>query len=233
VVAEGAAKPKSDKVFTPTTQPVETIAHFFKVSRQSYEDLPGLAAQIESNGIYGVQLKEDQQLLNGTGTAPQLKGFMPVAAAAPAPGGTDATLVDAVGAAIFDLASKGYMADGSVMNPADWGGVAMLKNSQGNYLFANPIAYSSTMSLWGTRLVLSSQMTAGNFLVGAFRGNSLILDREEVNVRVAEQNVDDFEKNMLTILVEERLTLLIFTAAAFEKGVTPVVVAAGGGAARR
>jgi HK97 family phage major capsid protein len=221
VVAEGTAKPKSDKVFTPTTQPVEVIAHFFKVSRQSYEDLPGLAAQIESNGIYGVQLKEDQQLLNGSGVAPQLRGFMTVAAAAPAPGGTDPTLVDAVGAAIFDLASKGYMADGSVMNPADWGGVAMLKNSQGNYLFANPIAYSSSLSLWGTRMVMSSQMTAGNFLVGAFRGNSLILDREEVNVRVAEQSEDDFVKNLLTILVEERLALLIFTAAAFEKGTTP------------
>ena len=32
VVAEGAAKPKSDKVFTPTTLPVETIAHYFKVA---------------------------------------------------------------------------------------------------------------------------------------------------------------------------------------------------------
>ena len=221
VVAEGAAKPKSDKVFTPTTQPVETIAHFFKVSRQSYEDLPGLAAMIESNGIYGVQLKEDQQLLNGTGTAPQLKGFMPIATAAPAPG-TGATLVDAVGAAIFDLAAKGFMADGTVLNPADWGLMARLKTSQGNYIFANPLAYNQSLSLWGTRLVMSSQMAAGNFLVGAFRGNSLILDREEVNVRVAEQNVDDFEKNMLTILVEERLALLIFQAAAFEKGTTPV-----------
>jgi HK97 family phage major capsid protein len=224
VVAEGTAKPKSDKVFTGVTQPVETIAHYFKVSRQSYEDLPGLAAMIESNGIYGVQLKEDQQLLNGTGTPPQLRGFMTVAAAAP--GAAGGTLVDAVGAAIFDLAAKGYMADGTVLNPADWGGIAMLTNAQGNYLFANPLAYNQALSLWGTRMVLSSQMTAGNFLVGAFRGNSLILDREEVNVRVAEQNVDDFERNLLTILVEERLALLIFTAAAFEKGTTPAVLSA-------
>jgi HK97 family phage major capsid protein len=179
---------------------------------------------IESNGIYGVQLKEDQQLLNGTGTPPQLRGFMTVAAAAP--GAAGGTLVDAVGAAIFDLAAKGYMADGTVLNPADWGGIAMLTNAQGNYLFANPLAYNQALSLWGTRMVLSSQMTAGNFLVGAFRGNSLILDREEVNVRVAEQNVDDFERNLLTILVEERLALLIFTAAAFEKGTTPAVLSA-------
>lgn len=228
VVAEGAPKPKSDKAFAPVTVPVETIAHYFKVSRQSYEDLPGLAAQIEANGLYGVALKEDQQLLFGTGTPPQLRGFMTVATAAPVPGTAAAgfNTIDAVGAAIFDLAAKGHMADGTVMNPADWGAMAMLKNTQGMYLFANPISYTAAANLWGTRLVFSSQMTAGNFLVGAFRGNSLILDREEVNVRVAEQNEADFISNMLTVLVEERLALLIYRADAFEKGVRPV--AAGG-----
>lgn len=235
VVAEGAAKPKSDKVFTAVVQPVETIAHYFKVSRQSYEDLPGLAAVIENNGIYGVKLMEDQQLLNGSGTPPALRGFMTVATAAPVPGTAAAgfNVIDAVGAAVFDLAGKGFMADGTVMNGADWGAMAMLKNTQGMYMFANPIAYSGTANLWGTRLVFSSKMAAGSFLVGAFQGNSLILDREEVNVRVAEQNEDDFIKNMVTILVEERLALLIFNAAAFEKGIKPVVMEGEPEAARR
>jgi HK97 family phage major capsid protein len=226
VVAEGAAKPKSDKTFTTVVQPVETIAHYFKVSRQSYEDLPGLAAQIEANGIYGVKLMEDQQLLNGSGTPPALRGFMTVATAAPVPGTAAAgfNILDAVGAAIFDLAAKGFMADGTVLNPADWGAVALLKNTQGMYMFANPIQYAAAANLWGTRLVFSSKMAAGSFLAGAFQGNSLILDREEVNVRVAEQNEDDFIKNMLTILVEERLALLIYRADAFEKGVKPVVM---------
>jgi HK97 family phage major capsid protein len=225
-VAEGAAKPKSDKLFSTTVVPVETIAHYFKVSRQSYEDLPGLAAQIESNGIYGIALAEDNQLLNGNGTAPALRGFMPIATAAPVPGTAAAgfNAIDAVGAAVFDLAGKGFMADGTVMNGADWGALAMLKNSQGMYMFANPIAYGAAANLWGTRLVFSSKMAAGSFLVGAFQGNSLLLDREEVNVRVAEQSEDDFIKNMVTVLVEERLALLIFNAAAFEKGVKPVVV---------
>ena len=220
-VAEGAAKPKSDKAFTSATLPVETIAHYFKVSRQSYDDLPFIASQIEQNGIWGVKKVEDNQLLNGTGTSPQLKGIMPIATAAPAPG-TGATLIDAIGSAVFDLASKGYMADGTVVNPADWGAVAMLKNSQGNYLFANPMDYAGNSRIWGTRLVASTHMAAGSFLVGAFQGNSLLLDRDEVNVQVATQNEDDFLKNMLTLLVEERLVLLIYNVAAFEKGVKPV-----------
>ena len=219
-VLEGAAKPKSDKTFTPRTLPVETIAHYFKVSRQTADDLPFLVAQIENNGIYGVQKVEDNQLLNGNGTSPQLKGFMPVAAAAPA-GVTGQTLVDVLGAAIFDLAAKGYVPDGAVTNPADWGKVALLKNSQGNYIFANPMDYTTGGRIWGVKLVQSANMTAGNFLVGAFQGNSQLLDREEVNVQIANQNEDDFIKNMLTIRVEERLVLVIYQANAFEKGTIP------------
>jgi len=227
-VAEGAAKPKSDKVFDVQSAIVRTIAHYFKVSRQTFEDLPAVAAQIESNGIYGVQLAEDDQLLNGTNVAPQLKGFMPVATAAPAPaapgtGMQPNTILDAIGAAYFDLAGKGYVPDGVVVNPADWGKVSLMRNTQGNYLFANPIDGTPIQRVWGMRMVQSAKMAAGNFLVGAFQGNSLLLDREDVTVQIATQNEDDFIKNMITILIEERLVNLIFQSTAFEKGVVPAV----------
>lgn len=225
-VAEGAAKPKSDKTFAPTTAPVEVIATYFKVSRQAYEDIPGLSAQIENNGIYGVAAAEDNQLLNGNGTSPQLTGFLKNAVVAPAPPAVVApapanTIIDAIGFAVFDLASKGYMPDGAVVNPADYGKMALYKNSTGNYLFANPIDYSAVPRLWGVRIVQSSKIASGTGLVGAFQGNSLLLDREEVNVQVSASNEDDFIKNMLTILVEERIVLLIYNSAAFEKIVTP------------
>lgn len=231
-VAEGAAKPKSDKVFTPKILPVQTIAHYFKVSRQTMNDLPAVAAAIENNGIYGVQVVEDDELLNGSGVAPHLKGFNTVATAGAAvdPGPPVPTAIDALGQSYFSLASKGYLPDGAVLNPADWGAVALMRNSLGNYLFANPVDYSATPRIWGMRLVLSAKEAAGSYLVGAFGGNSQILDREEVNVRIAEQNEDDFIKNMMTVLVEERLVLLIFTAAAFEKGTIPVVTPGGASA---
>jgi HK97 family phage major capsid protein len=224
-VAEAAAKPKSDKVFTTVTQVARTIAHYFKVSKQTFDDLPFISAQIESNGVYGVQKAEDNQLLNGTGVAPNLTGFMQVAVAAPTPpaASTGATLIDAIGLAVFDLAAKGYTPDGTVINPADWGKVALFKSTQGNYLFANPMDYMANARLWGTRVVATSSMAASNFLVGSFTGHCLLVDREDVNVQVATQNEDDFIKNMYTILVEERLALCIFNPAAFEKGVPPVL----------
>ena len=173
-------------------------------------------------------------VVNGTGVAPHLLGFNSVATAAPAPGGADATLVDAVGVAVFDLAAKGFIADGSVINAADWGAVAMMKNAQGNYIFANPMDYTSGGRLWGTRMVNSANQAAGTFVVGAFQGHSQLLDREDVNVQVATQNEDDFVRNMVTILVEERLALVVYKPAAFDKGVVPAgVLAAAEGSTRR
>ena len=147
-----------------------------------------------------------------------------MATAAPAPlPATGATVVDAIGTAIFDLAAKGYIADGTVVNPADWGHVSMLKNSMGNYIFANPLdTWGPGNSLWGTKLVMSANQAAGTFLMGAFQGHAQILDREDVHVQIANQNEDDFINNMVTILIEERLALVIYQPKAFEKGVVPV-----------
>ena len=223
-VAEGAAKPKSDLTFAIASAPVQTIAHYFKITRQSFDDVPALEAIINTRGIYGVKIKEDNQLLNGTGVSPQLQGIMPLAAAAPA-ASAGTNLIDRIGLAVFDLAAKGFLPDGAVVNPADWGLVALQKNTQGNYLFANPLEYTANNRLWGVRMVQSANMTATNFLVGAFQGHALLLDRAEVSVQVATQNEDDFIKNLYTILIEERLVNLVFTPAAFEKGV--VALAAG------
>ena len=130
--------------------------------------------------------------------------------------------------AVFDLAAKGFVPDGAVINPVDYCTLALTKNIQGNYSFANPIDYNGISRMWGVRMVMSSKIAAGTGLVGAFQGNSLILDREEVNVQVAAQNEDDFIHNLLTVLIEERLVLLTFNAAAFEKITAPAP--AGGGA---
>lgn len=219
-VVEGQKKPQSDKTFDPITAVIRTIAHYFKVSQQTWDDLPFLASLIESNGIYGVQIREDAQLLNGTGVAPQMEGFNKNAVVAPA-GAVGSSLVDAVGLAFFDLAAKGYLPDGTVVNPLDWGVVALSKNSQGSYIYANPMDYSGVARLWGTKLVMSSNQVAGTFLVGAFQGNCQIVDRDDVNVQISNQNEDDFVKNMYTVLIEERMVLAIFQNAAFEKGVVP------------
>jgi hypothetical protein len=211
-VSEGAAKPQSTLVYANTTLPVETIAHYIKVSRQTLEDLPSLIAAIESRMLYMLMQKEEDQLLNGTGTPPALKGFMGIAGTAvPAPAGSK--LVDALALTAGELAGAGYMPDGAVVNPTDWVTSGLTKDSTG--------AYVSVPAGLIPPVVVSTSMAMGTFLVGAFATNSTLYERAEADIQIAYQSEDDFIKNLACVLVELRECLAIYQNGGFLKGVVP------------
>src|SRR3546814_9358478 len=61
-------------------------------------------------------------------------------------------------------------------------------------------------------------MTAGNFLTGAFRLGAQIFDRQDARVEVSTEDSDNFRKNLVTILAEERLALAVYRPEAFIRG---------------
>jgi HK97 family phage major capsid protein len=71
--------------------------------------------------------------------------------------------------------------------------------------------------MWGLPVVATQAMSVDSALVGAFKLGAQIFDREDANVVIATQNSDDFEKNLLTIRIEERLALAVYRPAAFIK----------------
>ena len=83
-----------------------------------------------------------------------------------------------------------------------------IKNTQGNYI-VHPFAVGYS-GLEGVRIVESSQVAPNSMVVGDFRFGT-IYDLEDVVVEVGWIN-DQFIKNALTILAEQRLALLIRTA---------------------
>src|SRR5262249_3527123 len=75
-VAEGTAKPESALVFTQKTESVRKLAHWLPVTDEILEDVAQLTSYINQRLRLGVQLAEDDQLLNGNGTAPNLLGLL-------------------------------------------------------------------------------------------------------------------------------------------------------------
>ena len=61
-------------------------------------------------------------------------------------------------------------------------------------------------------------MSVNEFLCGAFDMGAQIFDRLEIEVLLSTENVDDFEKNMVTIRAEERLALAIYRPEALITG---------------
>ena len=95
----------------------------------------------------------------------------------------------------------------------------------GRYMFADP-GSSSMIAPWGIRIVESTAIAQGKFLMGAFHLASQIFDRQAMTLDMSESNKDNFSRNMITIRCEERLALAVYRPAAIVYG-TLVAPAAG------
>jgi HK97 family phage major capsid protein len=217
--AEGAAKPQSTLKYDLITTTAKVIAHYVKASRQILSDAPQLQSLINNRLLYGLAYREEAQLLNGDGTGSNLLGIIPQATAYAAPfdpAGTE-TNIDNIRLAMLQAALAEYPASGIVMHPSDWARIELLKDSTGRYIIGNP-QDGTTPTLWGLPVVATQAITVDKFLVGAFRLGAQVFDAWQARVEVATENEDDFIKNMVTILAEERLALAVYRPEAFVYG---------------
>lgn len=216
-VAEAAAKPESDLKFDLKTTSAKVIAHWMKASRQILSDVSQLRSTIDQRLLYGLAYVEEQQLLNGSGSGQNLHGIIPQATAYTAPITlADATSIDMMRLAMLQAALAEYPATGHVMNPADWAWVETLKDTTGRYIIGNPQGTVSP-TLWGLPVVTTQAIAVDKFLTGAFKMGAQVFDRWDARVETGYVN-DDFTKNLVTILAEERLALAVYRPEAFIYG---------------
>lgn len=220
VVAEGAAKAESTFEFDLATANVVTIAHWTKITEQLAADAPAVTAYINAKMMYGLQLKVDNQIISGTGASTQLGGFLKsgnhtdYSSAVTIP--TGANLMDFALLIKTKLDTLGYPPKVLLLNPADWAGLALLKDTQKRYLLGGP-AGVTTKSLWGLPVETTASVPSGKYVMADFALGSTIYDRQEVALEIDREG-DDFRKNLLTIRVERRLGLGVEDAAAIAGG---------------
>jgi HK97 family phage major capsid protein len=94
------------------------------------------------------------------------------------------------------------------MHPTDWARVELTKDGDQRYLIGNPQG-TAAPTLWGLPVVATPAMTIDKFMTGAFRMAAQLFDRWDARVEVGYVN-DDFTKNLVTILAEERLALAVY-----------------------
>lgn len=219
-VSEGSLKPKSELTFDLVTESVKTIAHLFDISLQMLDDVEFIQSYIETRGRYGLALKEEDQLLNGTGTGQNLEGIYTAATAYAQPSGAVVQAeqdIDKLRLAMLQVELAEAFTTGMVLHPTDWANIELLKDSQLRYLIANP-QNTTTGRIWGRDVVSTQAMTQGKFLLGDFMAHAQIFDRQDANVAISFDNKDNFERNMATLRIEERLALAIYRPEAFVKG---------------
>ena len=218
-VVEGDAKPESAYGWTMETVTPKIIAHWVPASRQILDDAPQLRDIIDTELLYGLGLREESQLLNGSGTGENLEGLVTAATpyAAPFdPAGTE-TMLDTIALAILQNALADEPADGIVIHPSDWMRMRLLKDADGKYILGDP-ATAVAPVLFGLPVVATQAMAIDKFLVGNFRRAATLYDRWVPRVEVSTEHADFFTRNLVAILAEERIALAQKNAAALTYG---------------
>jgi HK97 family phage major capsid protein len=217
-VSEGILKPESQLTFAMETRAVRTIAHWVKASKQILDDVPQLLSYVSGRLRYGLAYKEELQLLLGAGTGTDLDGLKTNATAyntALTKAGD--TKIDVLRHAITQVRVAEYAATGIVVNPYDWDDIETQKDENGRYIWAN-VNLGGEQRMWRLPVIDTMAMPAGEFLVGAFTPAAQIFDREDASVVVSSEDQDNLVKNMVTILVEERLVQAIYRPEAMVEG---------------
>jgi len=223
--AESAAKAESAITTTLVTEPVSTVAHWLKISKQLAADNATLASYINTRMIYGVNLRVENQIIAGNGTAPNISGFTKsgnftahgYSAANLTAAGLLNNRFDLIGKMLGDAWASDYPADAILMNPADWWTIRLAKDTTNRYILGDP-GESMAPSLFGTPVIITNAMTADTVLVAALGLSSTFYNREGVVVEMSDSDSDNFTKNLITIRAERRCMLAVERSSAVRYG---------------
>ena len=208
-VAEGADKPESSLVYEKVVAAIRKVAHYIRVTDETLADYAGFLAVIREELLAGLVLEENNQLLNGTGIAPNLQGMLGTTGVLVQAKGTD-TRNDAIMKAVTALrvGSSYAEADALVMNPTDYQSTVLEKDTAGRYIAGDPRTIPS-YELWGLPVTVTTQIPVGTALVGAFKEAAEAYIRWAPRIEANSFGTGEWIANKTLIRCEERIGLAV------------------------
>lgn len=209
---------------TQVTDALSKIAGFIKLSDEMLEDLDYVVSEIDGRLLYDLSLVEEAQLLSGNGTGTNLLGLLNRSGLQ-----TASTVADGLADEIFKSMTRisnatGLNADALVINPADYEGLRLAKDANGQYygggMFAGQYGQGGIVaqpSVWGLRTVVSPAVAVGAPVVGAFNAGATVYRKGGVRAEATNSDQADFTKGLVTVRATERVALAVRKPAAFVK----------------
>lgn len=218
-VAEGAPKPESALIFNQVNDLVKKIAHWLPVTDEMLEDVAQIRSYIDARLNLGLDLAEEDQLLNGDGTGQNLTGLLNRSGLTTAEVRSGSvTNAEAIFIEMMKVFNASFvMPTGTVMNPANWQTTQLSKDGEGRYYGSGPFAGPQPPTLWGLPVAVTPSIVANTALTGAYNSAAQVFRRGGVRVEASNSHSDFFIRNLTAIRAEKRLALAVYRPAAFGK----------------
>lgn len=234
-VLEGDEKPEAAFDLVETDAAVRKTAVFGRVTDETLEDFQQIRPYIDQRLAFMVRAKIDNQLLNGTGTAPEIAGLLGTSGVQTAEmaANTAVALAEAILAAITKVRTVGFFEPTAIiMHPNDYQKLRLAVDGNTQYygggFFQNQYGTGPTPAnppIWGLPVVQTTAISeintaagaSGNKgpIVGAFNVGGCVFYRNGLSIESTNTNEDDFINNLTTIRVEQRLALAVYRPLAF------------------
>lgn len=224
----GEAKGASQFTLEVETYPVMKIASAHKIPEEMLDDVPGLVSYITTRWGAKLKAKEDYCLLYNTPSSTEFGGLTTVAQVyVDTLADSLTSRWDVLRAAITQAIVDEYQPNAIMLHPTDVMHLRNVKDTTGQYVgMAAPWSPAQLM-VDGVPVYTTTAIGVGEFLVGDFSMGAQIWDRKTPSIRFYDQDEDNAQKNLITVIVEERLTLSINRANAFVYGTFAEALAKG------
>lgn len=198
-IAEGTLKPLASFELSTETSAAKKVAEAMKVSTEMLQDIDYMESMIETELRYEVEMAVDAAVLTGSGTGANLKGVTTYATAyaLTTVKTTTPNIADVALAAVTQLKTLNFNPNLIFLNTIDYANMMLTKDSQGRYVNAE-----------GIKVALPPIVETNNLP----QGKILVVDSSKYQVypyigyTVAwGWENDDFRKNLVTAIGEERL----------------------------
>lgn len=212
--AEAGTYPEAALALTEQSSTVRKIAVFLPVTDEQLEDEPQVRGYIDQRLPFMLRQRLDSQILNGNGTAPNLRGILNVAGIQTQAKGAD-PVPDAVYKAMTKVRVTGRaLPNGVVMHPNDWQDIRLLRTADGIYIWGNP-SDAGPERIWGLQVAQSDAITENTALVGDFANYSELATRRGIDVQVSNSHSTYFTEGKQAMRADLRAALVVYRPAAF------------------
>ena len=164
--AEGAVLAESAYEWEEQEQTVQSIGHILPVTEEQLEDVDGMQSLLDNTMQVDLRRRVSSQMLNGNGTAPNIRGLRTAVTQTQAKGADSA--VDAIFKGMTLVRTTAFdMPNATIIHPNDWQEIRLSKTTGGVYLFGNPDT-AGLASLWGLLRVVTTEIAENTALTGDF-----------------------------------------------------------------